>query len=88
MLKIEVDSNGSGPLIRLIGRVRGENIESLQAHVANTSPSVSLDLGEVTIVDLAVVRFFVLCESNGVELRNTPLYVREWITRERDTEHR
>jgi len=29
------------------------------------------------------VRFLALCESNGIELRNCPLYMREWIFREK-----
>jgi len=42
-----------------------------------------LDLSEVTLVDIAVVRFFVHCENEGVELAQCPPYVREWIVRER-----
>jgi hypothetical protein len=30
------------------------------------------------------VRFLGRCESNGIELRNCPLYVQEWILREKD----
>jgi len=42
-----------------------------------------LDLSEVTLVDLAVVRFLISCEDEGVELVKCPPYVREWILRER-----
>jgi hypothetical protein len=42
-----------------------------------------LDLSEVTLVDIAVVRFLISCENEGVELVECPPYVREWILRER-----
>ena len=42
-----------------------------------------LDLTEVTLVDIAAVRFLIRCENEGVELVHCPPYVREWIVRER-----
>jgi anti-anti-sigma regulatory factor len=79
MLKIEVESNGVGRRIRLIGRVRAENIEELSSQIA---AGTTIDLREVTIVDLAAVRFLLSCEKNGLELVNCSLYIREWIARE------
>ena len=42
-----------------------------------------VDLSEVTLVDLEVVCFLIRLEDEGVELFQCPLYVREWILRER-----
>jgi hypothetical protein len=42
-----------------------------------------LDLTDVSLVDSEVVRFLICCEDDGVELVQCPLYVREWMTRER-----
>jgi hypothetical protein len=42
-----------------------------------------LDLTDVNLVDIAVVRFLIRCEDDGVELMRCPPYVREWMTRER-----
>ena len=42
-----------------------------------------LDLREITLVDIAVVRFLISCENEGVELVKCPSYVREWMLRER-----
>ena len=42
-----------------------------------------LDLSEVTLVDLDVIRFLITCEDEGVDLVQCPLYVREWMIRER-----
>ena len=44
---------------------------------------IVLDLEEVTLVDVEVVRFLGICQANGVELVNSPPYIREWVFRER-----
>jgi len=82
MLKIEVELNGAGPLIRLIGRIRQEHLEALSATIAGNPPNPTLDLREVTLVDLYVVRFLLRIEHDGVELKHCPPFIREWIERE------
>jgi hypothetical protein len=52
----------------------------------NGCPRKVLDLSEVTLVDLEVVHFLITCEDEGVELVECPLYVREWMLRERAEE--
>jgi hypothetical protein len=42
-----------------------------------------IDLSEITLVDLDVVRFLVLCEAREVKIENCPLYIRQWMTQER-----
>ncbi len=44
---------------------------------------LSLDLTEVTVVSLEAVKALNVSEANGIELRNCPAYVREWISRVR-----
>jgi hypothetical protein len=85
MLKIEFESNGAGRHIRLIGRVRADNIAELSSQIVADYERTTLDLREVTIVDLAAVRFLLSCEKKGSELMNCPLYIREWIAREQNT---
>jgi len=41
-----------------------------------------LDLDEVTLVDVEVVRFLGGCEAKGMTLLHCPPYIREWIARE------
>jgi hypothetical protein len=41
-----------------------------------------LDLDQVTLVDVEVVRFLGTCEKEGTELLHCPPYIREWISRE------
>jgi anti-anti-sigma regulatory factor len=86
MLKIELESNGSGWHIRLIGRVRADNIDELSSQMVAGHERTTIDLREVTIVDLAAVRFLLSCEEKGLELMNCPLYIREWIAREQSTQ--
>ena len=38
---------------------------------------------EVTLVDVAVVRFLIACEAEGIELRHCAPYIREWMSMER-----
>lgn len=51
---------------------------------------VVIDLREVILVDREVVSFLAVSENNGIELRNYPAYIREWVDREKvriGTEH-
>jgi hypothetical protein len=47
------------------------------------SVRILLDLAEVTLVDVEVVRFLSGCDDRGIVLVHCPPYVREWILRER-----
>ena len=40
-----------------------------------------LDLSEVSLVDVEVVRFLSLCEMQGIRLAHCPAYIREWMVR-------
>ena len=80
VLKIEKNSDGQITTIRLIGRMRSEHLDELRLQLER--PHFVLDLDEVTIVDLAVVRFLNICEQEGVERLHCPRYVREWMKRE------
>jgi hypothetical protein len=83
MLKIEKDSDRCVTKLRLSGRIQSDHIASVQSAMSDCSERKILDLSEVTLVDLAVVRFLISCEDEGVELVQCPPYVREWILRER-----
>lgn len=82
MLKIEVETNAGLRLIRLIGRIRVEHIEILESQIAVAGETVTLNLREVTLVDLAAIRFLLSCENRGVDLMDCAPYIREWIERE------
>ncbi len=80
MLMIEKNSDGQATIIRLIGRLQSEHLAELRKQLER--PNSVLDLDEVTLVDVEVVRFLNVCERQGVELLHCPRYVREWMRRE------
>jgi hypothetical protein len=82
MLKLERSSDGERITLRLIGRVRSEHLGEIADQMGAAGPKVTLDLEDVTIVDVEVVRFLGACEREGTRLVDCPPYVREWISRE------
>ena len=83
-LKIEKYSDGNRTTIRLIGRMRAEHLEELEKQIRESEPAITLDLEEVTLVDVEVVRFLGVCEARGATLLNCSPYIRDWIGKERD----
>ena len=81
-LRIEKDSDGQRTTIRLIGRMRREHIEELKAQVASVGTSVTLDLNEVSLVDLDVIRFLAKCQTEGIALVHCSRYINNWIAKE------
>jgi hypothetical protein len=88
MLRIEKESDGHTPTLRLIGRIQSADIGSIRAQMDDDSVHTLFDLGEVTLVNIEVIRFLSDCEDEGVVLIHCPPYVREWILRERDERSR
>jgi len=82
MLKLERKSDGKQITVRLIGRVRSEHVGEITNQMGSRGPNVILDLEEVTVVCVEVVRFLGSCEREGTELLHCPPYIREWISRE------
>ena len=70
-------------ILRISGRITGEDLHLLRASLDQEKTAVAIDLKDVLFVDREVVKLLAH-ESNGAELRNCPLYIREWITRERE----
>jgi hypothetical protein len=64
-LKIETTPGKRSTTIRLIGRIGTEHLSELTAQLDAAGPNVVLDLGEVSIVNLDVVRFLGDRESRG-----------------------
>ncbi len=71
-------------ILRISGRITGEDLNVLRASLEQEKKSVAIDLREVLLADREAVKLLALHESNGAEIRNCPLYIREWITRERE----
>jgi len=85
-LKIVRESDGKRTTLRLSGRIQSANVEEIKEQMEGDTETIVLDLEEVTLVDVDVVRFLGVCEAEGVELVNCSPYIRDWIFRERNTE--
>ena len=74
-------------VLRVSGRIDGEHVETLRELADNektTEGGLKIDLTEVTLVSHEAIEVLTLAEANGIELRNCPAYVREWVSRERE----
>ena len=87
-LRIERAGGQGRPIIRLIGRVQSEHLAELKTQIEGPEPHLALDLEEVTLVDVGVVRFLLRCEESGMELLHCSPYIRQWMVTEKARERR
>jgi anti-anti-sigma regulatory factor len=85
-LRIERASDELGTTIQLIGRMQAEHLEELRAQIKQGGSSIALDLEEVRLVDVQVIRFLGTCRAAGIHLVHCPQYISEWINQEQGGE--
>lgn len=79
-------NEGDSAVLRVSGRIDGEHVDTLRELIAREDGGgVAIDLTEVLLADREAVRLLAVSEANGVELRNCPAYIREWVSRERES---
>jgi hypothetical protein len=61
-----------------------EHLEDLKTLVGEAGPNTVLNLGDLNLVGVEVVRFLAKCERAGIELNECSPYIRNWINRELD----
>ncbi len=83
-LKIEITAEGGRTIIRLSGRLREEHLNELKMQLTGDQSRLALDLSEVTLVDVEVVRFLNACEASSVDVLHCPRYIYEWMLMEKD----
>ena len=85
ILRIHKSDDGE-VVLKLSGRIDEENISELQALTGAEASGqhMVLDLGDVTLVGQEGITSLAKYEGVGVTLVNSPAYVRQWITRERN----
>ena len=83
MFKIEKSVGANTTVYRLVGRIGAEHLDELRMLMADATPGIRLDLAEVTLVDLDVIRFLGSLELKGVQVANCSRYITEWLQRER-----
>ena len=81
MLKIQRSTRGQNVRFALSGRIESEHLAELQRLIDEDAQrgTITLDLREVRLVDREAVEFLARSEANGVQLKNCPAYLREWI---------
>jgi len=77
-----LESGDDSVVFSISGRIQAEHTETLRELLEREGGRTALDLREVILVDRDAVRFLAHCETAGIELRNCPAYVREWVRRE------
>ena len=84
MFKVTRVSNGE-VIFKLSGQLDGETIGELEALIgAETGDRhIVLDLKDLRLVDQDIVSFLKRREADGIQLKNCPPYIREWIMGER-----
>jgi anti-anti-sigma regulatory factor len=83
-LKSEKYCDEYSTTIRLIGRMRAEQLPELEKQIRESGSKIVLDLEELNLVDVEAIRFLGSCEVAGVTLVNCSPYIRDWIGKERD----
>jgi anti-anti-sigma regulatory factor len=68
--------------LRVSGGIDGEHVDTLRESITQEKRGLTIDLTEVILADREAVRLLAVSEANGVELRNCPAYIREWVARE------
>ena len=82
--KIERFASGEhSVVIRLCGRIQLEHVSSIKDLIAKEKGEIVFDLSEVTIVDREVVNLVATCALKGIQLRNCPAFLDQWVAKER-----
>ena len=84
--KIETIRSRNRTILKISGRLQRENLAELNKQMGTDPARTVLDVSEVTLVDLEVVRFLIGCQDQGAECANPSPYIREWMNRERKLE--
>ena len=77
-----VVSREGAAVLMVSGSLQG-HVDTLRDLLKLENGVVAIDLKDVLLVDREAVMLLALSERNGLELRNCPAYVREWVARER-----
>ena len=71
-----------GLLLYISGQLAAEDLEVVRTAL-DPRRVVAIELAEVELANREAVKLLAQAEAEGIELRNCPAYIREWITNER-----
>jgi hypothetical protein len=81
--KIESFRSSESTTFRLIGRLQSKHVPEIKTQMKSGDSRVVLDIADVTLVDVHIVRFLNACQDQGVEVVNGSPFILEWMARER-----
>ena len=79
MLKIQRSEDHGLAIFSVSGRIGELQVSELQRVLDAEGAHTALDLEEVKLAGREAVRFLAACEARGIQLKNCPSYIREWI---------
>ena len=82
--RIDRLSTEQGLVLYISGRIAAEDIAVVRTAL-DERRVVAIEVAEVELVDGDAVKLLAQAEAEGIELRNCPAYIREWITKERES---
>jgi hypothetical protein len=71
-------------VLHISGRITQHDLNVLR-NILEDSDVVAIELAELELIDRDAVKLLAIYEANGIEIRHCPAYIREWVTRERDS---
>ena len=82
--RIQTSVDWNVVIFRLSGHLDSESVYELQRLFGVYGPDLkfTLDLKDVGLVNRDALKFLASCKSSGTQLKNCPVYVREWILRD------
>jgi len=82
--RIDRVSTEQGLQLCISGRLTAENLEVVRTELDGCRV-IAIALAEVELVDRDAVKLLAQAEAKGMELKSCPAYIREWITKERNS---
>ena len=74
--------SGHDCVLFVYGRIDRDDVHTLREVIGQEKGGrVVIDLAEVTLVHREAIRLLAFSEANGIELRNSPTYMHEWVAR-------
>ena len=69
-------------VLHVSGRVDLECVNTTKELIEAENAKIVLDLSEVMLAGRDGATFLAVCELQGIELRNCPLFLRGWVDKE------
>jgi hypothetical protein len=69
-------------VLRVSGHLQSEHVSIIEKLIAREDTQIQLDLTEITLADRDAVSALAAWELRGIELRNCPPFLREWVANE------